>query len=160
MTALFAEQFEWRGLSLRQPWCDAILYGGKRIENRVGWRTSHFRGPFLLHAAKGMTRDEYDDVLRFLDDRKIEWRPKPFGEIVRGGIVGAAHVGGVVYEDRRIVGDAAAVAQFTLQADRWWMGAFALILTSVRELRFVPYPGSLGFFRVPSDVVARAMEAA
>ena len=85
-----------RALSLRQPWADAVLFGGKTLENRVAWRNSHFRGSFLIHASKGMTRAEYDDVLRFLDERRIEWRPKPFADIVRGGIVGRACVVGTV----------------------------------------------------------------
>ncbi|MDA8231309.1 MAG: ASCH domain-containing protein [Magnetospirillum sp.] len=39
-------------LSIRQPWANRILVGGKDIENRT-WRTS-FRGPVLIHAAQAI----------------------------------------------------------------------------------------------------------
>jgi hypothetical protein len=45
-------------LSIRQPWAWLILHAGKDIENR-DWPTK-YRGPFLIHASKGMTRDEYE----------------------------------------------------------------------------------------------------
>lgn len=38
-----------RVLSIKQPWVDAILYGGKRVENRT-WLTA-YRGPLALHAS-------------------------------------------------------------------------------------------------------------
>jgi hypothetical protein len=48
-----------KALSIRQPWAWLILHAGKDIENR-DWPT-RFRGRFLIHAAKGMTRDEYEN---------------------------------------------------------------------------------------------------
>lgn len=51
-------------LSIRQPWAWAILHAGKDIENR-DWAT-RFRGPFLVHAGKGCTRDEYEDAVDFI----------------------------------------------------------------------------------------------
>jgi hypothetical protein len=45
-----------KALSIRQPWAWLILNAGKDIENR-DWLT-RFRGPFLIHASKGMTRAE------------------------------------------------------------------------------------------------------
>lgn len=48
-----------KALSLTQPWADAILEQGKRIENREKWTACKYRGPVLLHAAKGLgTRSE------------------------------------------------------------------------------------------------------
>ena len=44
-------------LSLRQPWAWAILYAGKRIENRT-WATS-YRGRIRLHAAKTWDDEGY-----------------------------------------------------------------------------------------------------
>jgi ASCH domain len=38
----------WPVLTIRNPWCWAILHGGKTVENR-SWKTS-YRGPILLHA--------------------------------------------------------------------------------------------------------------
>mgnify|MGYP001114609934 CR=1 FL=1 len=49
-----------KALSIRQPWAWLIVHAGKNIENR-SWR-SHYHGRFLVHAAKGMTRQEYDEA--------------------------------------------------------------------------------------------------
>ena len=48
-------------LSIRQPWAWMILNAGKDIENR-SWQTD-YRGRFLIHAAKGMTQDEYEKLV-------------------------------------------------------------------------------------------------
>jgi hypothetical protein len=44
-------------ISIRQPWAWLIINGEKRIENRT-WK-SRYTGPLLIHAAKGMTAEEY-----------------------------------------------------------------------------------------------------
>jgi hypothetical protein len=42
----------WKVLSLTQPWATLVALGAKRIETR-SWATS-YRGPLLIHAAKGL----------------------------------------------------------------------------------------------------------
>jgi hypothetical protein len=55
-----------RCLTGRQPWWWAILHAGKRIENRrTRWK---YRGPILLHAAKGCTKEEYYGAIRSMLD--------------------------------------------------------------------------------------------
>ena len=44
-------------ISVRQPWAWLIMNAGKDIENRT-WRTD-VRGRVLIHAAKGVTKDEW-----------------------------------------------------------------------------------------------------
>lgn len=163
-------------LSLRQPWAHAVIYGGKPLENRLKWKNSHFRGPFLIHAAKGMTRDEWQDAKNFSLTRRCAWVPpnpwridsetgKPM-VLERGGIVGIAHVVGVVDPNGPCV--RLGEPQYTEaqrarglrrplrpDEDRWWMGGFALVLDNVRPLPFVSCKGKLGFFKVPDDVLAR-----
>ena len=132
-----------KALSLRQPWADAVLYGGKRIENRVAWTNSNFRGEFLIHAAKGMTKGEYADVVDFLVMKAFDWRPKPIGELVRGAIVGRARVTGVVK---------APPCMMTADQARWYMGGFALLLDDVVAFeKPIPWVGALGFFATPFD---------
>ncbi len=46
-----------KALTVRQPWAWALMEGGKDIENRK-WATT-YRGPLAIHAAAGMTRQEY-----------------------------------------------------------------------------------------------------
>jgi len=53
-----------KAISIRQPWAWLIVNGYKDIENR-SWPTK-FRGRVLIHASKGMTRAEYDDVEDYL----------------------------------------------------------------------------------------------
>lgn len=56
-----------KALSITQPWCGAILHLGKRIENRQRWENCHYRGPILLHAAKGVgTRADFDDTVEWI----------------------------------------------------------------------------------------------
>ena len=116
-----------KGLSIRQPWAWLICFGGKDIENRC-WPT-RFRGAFLLHAAKGMTRAEYDEVAEFAN-------LPPFARLERGGIVGVARLVDCVQAHR----------------SQWFNGPFGFVLAEVRPLPFIACPGALGFFEVPPAV--------
>ena len=116
-------------LSIRQPWAWCILNAHKDIENRT-WFTS-FRGRFLIHAAKTMTARDYSECDKFLE--RIAWNvelpPPQFLE--RGGIVGVANLADCVEE-----------------ADSpWFVGPAGFVLDDVRELKFRPCVGRLGFFR-------------
>ena len=46
-------------ISIRQPWASLIIHHGKDIENR-DWGTN-VRGRVLIHAAKGCTREEWEE---------------------------------------------------------------------------------------------------
>src|ERR1700674_1154257 len=80
-------------LSLREPWLTAVLDLGKRVENRR-WNTS-FRGRFLLHAAKAMTRAEYADACDFIEC-EAGLAPPPRSQLRSWGIVGAATIVDVI----------------------------------------------------------------
>jgi hypothetical protein len=119
-------------LSIRQPWPWHILYSGKDIENR-NWPT-RVRGRVLIHASKGMTRDEYEDGQDPLWSRggpTIEL--PPLWELPRGGIVGSVEIVDCVE-----VSDSA-----------WFVGRFGFVLRDPKPQPFVPWPGKLGFFDVP-----------
>ena len=151
-------------LSLRQPWAHAVVHGGKRVENRVAWTNSRFRGPFLIHASAGMTRQEWCDARDFAYQRHLAWTPpdpkrldgethKPM-VLERGGIVGVARVVDVIRplalpRGRPI---AEAVSHLPEEQRKWWMGAFALVLEDVCTVPFVASKGALGFFKVTDDV--------
>lgn len=149
-----------RALSLLPPWTDAILRGGKRIENRIAWTNSHFRGHFYLHASKASikTRREYGSAIEFAIERGLSWRPQPYGKLLFGGIVGVAKVIGVVTEKGG--GHPFSLMLDSAEQRLWWMGKFALVLDDVRPLPFVPCKGALGFFRVPPDVLSALRKAA
>lgn len=125
-----------RALSLTQPWAWLVVHGGKDIENRV-WNT-RLRGPFLIHAAKGMREDDYynayDFALMTSGEGLAQSIPGP-RVAQRGGIVGIAEITGVL--------------QPTDKPTRPWHmpGQFGFILENVMPLPFLPCKGSLGFWR-------------
>jgi hypothetical protein len=149
-------------LSLRQPWAHFVLHWGKRIENRR-WNTN-VRGEFLIHAAKGMRTEEYQGAMQMLDE-VAGLQPVdvlPVETLQRGGIVGVARLVGVVKpRPEFMIGGVAAHYPGDLKDHgwRWHMREqFGFCLTDVRATTFVPWKGSLGFFRVPDDIAARAMQ--
>lgn len=150
-----------KALSIRQPWTWAILYAGKDIENR-DWsdRSPSLRdalrlveesiqadgGDILIHAGKGMTRDEYEDCLETMHaiSRTHPFPPglalPGFDALPRGGIVGRAQLFDVV----------------TRHSSPWFFGRVGLVLRNAKPLPFTPLKGALGFFDVPEDFLARA----
>lgn len=118
-------------LSVRQPWAWLIVHGWKNIENRSR-RTNH-RGPLLIHASLGMTRDEYTACLFFMEgfcDPVKDIKLPPFEELARGGIVGVATVLDCV----------------RAHPSEWFCGEFGYVLADARPLPFHAYKGALGFF--------------
>lgn len=107
-----------KALSIRQPWAWAILNAGKRTENREWKYPAKYRGPVLIHAAAGCTRDEYLNagegmvdagLVEYIDERtemiesrvreglSIQGRILPrLADLQRGGIVGRANLVDIV----------------------------------------------------------------
>ena len=140
-----------KALSIRQPWAMSIVQGTKRVENR-SWDTS-FRGRFLIHAAKGLTRDELEGWADMIRAEKIEWpglrnRMWRVGDFERGGIVGVAELTHVISNRSAIDGDQAP----------WFFGPYGFRLDAVRALPFIPCKGALGFFDPGPEVQARVRE--
>lgn len=109
-------------LSIRQPWCHHILFDGKDVENR-SWRTD-FRGLVLIHASRGVDREDRDDVRA---------RAMP-----TGGIVGVMRIVDCVNQS-----DSA-----------WFFGPWGLVIEGARPLKFVPCKGTITpkFFRPDIDI--------
>ena len=107
-----------------------ILHAGKDVENRT-WPT-RFRGPFLIHAAKGMTHREYENACQFARYVVgINRRLPQFEELPRGGIVGEAEIWNCVSES----------------SSKWFEGPHGFLMRKARPLEFRPLAGSLGFFQ-------------
>ncbi len=149
-----------KALSIRQPWAWAILHAGKRIENR-DWKGCSYRGPLLIHAAKGCGKAEFDDAIesiitigvprdlvRTVAEMRVALRGVHHGEgtwvprdvMPFGGIVGVCDVVDVVRES----------------SDPWFFGPLGLVLANVRPLPMWPFKGALGFFDVPDHLVPGA----
>lgn len=77
-----------KALSIRQPWAWLLIHGPKDIENR-DWLT-RYRGPVAIHAAKGMTREEWLNCVEFVMnfDRKLADSIPPPDNLVRGAVIG------------------------------------------------------------------------
>lgn len=125
-----------KALSIRQPWAWLIMHAGKDIENRV-WQTP-VRGRILVHAAKGMTRNEWDDAMDFAAGIPSEEHLKApevpmFDYIERGGIVGSVEIVDCVH----------------VSNSPWFCGPFGFVLRDPQPLSFRPFKGALGFFEVP-----------
>jgi len=117
-----------KALSIRQPWAWLIVNGHKDIENRQ-WLT-HYRGALLVHAAKGMTRDEYAFGFVLAEENGIEL--PAFEELELGGIVGRVDVVDCVNRD----------------PSPWFFGDYGFVLKNAKPLPFHPCKGKLGFFQV------------
>lgn len=118
---------ELKALSIWQPWAWAIVHAGKDFENRE-WAPKNpgrkFSGEFLIHAAKGMTRDEYAAGAAMIDNLP------PFEDLQRGGIIGRARV-----------------VDFVERSDSDWSFGPGLVLADAKPLPFMPCKGMLGFFK-------------
>ena len=128
-------------LSIRQPWAWAILHAGKRLENRSQAAIDHGmkNGLICLHAAKGMSREEYESGRDFINaainrasypDLEV---PKPC-DLVRGAIVGTMYVCGV------------AKSADDVDNNPWFVGPRALILRQVDAVEPIGSVGALGYF--------------
>ncbi len=130
-----------KALSIRQPWAWLVAHGHKDVENRT-WSTGT-RGTFLIHASKGMTQTEYEDVCAFLArDPRLQHLnailPAP-DDLEKGGIVGRAEISDCVKQS----------------TSPWFMGEFGFMVRNATPLPFRPFRGALQFFDVP-DVDAPA----
>lgn len=119
-------------LSVRQPWAWLIVHAGKDIENRT-WPT-RFRGRVLIHASKGMTRQEYEDAMNWvvLNSRlPLDFHEPKMDELLRGGIIGETEI----------------VDCVTQSTSPWFMGEYGFVLRNSKPLPFEPCKGALGFFK-------------
>lgn len=130
-----------KALSIRQPWAWCIINAGKDIENR-DWPT-RYRGAVAIHAAKGMTRDEYEDCLRTCHHIS---RSQPFASglampafeaLERGGIVGVAEIADCV----------------SASSSPWFFGRYGFVLRNVEPVPFIPVKGALGFFDWRENII-------
>lgn len=134
-----------RALSIRQPWASLILKCRKDIENRT-WPT-RYRGRILIHAAKGLTRDEHEDAIAFAVEairndpqnagatRNVTLRELGFAfeDLPRGGIIGSVEI----------------VDCVSSSTSPWFIGPQGFVLRDPQPLPFRPLRGRLGFFDVP-----------
>lgn len=122
-----------KALSIRQPWAWLIVNGHKQFENR-DWQPANpcrrFRGRVLIHASKGMTREEYLIGCDHAGDYGITLPPAD--ELERGGIVGVTEI----------------VAWHDSPPEMPFAFGSGLELRNSQPCHFTPMKGALGFFNV------------
>lgn len=124
-----------KAITIRQPWAWAILNAGKDIENR-DWST-RIRGPVAIHAAKGMTRYEYEDGCEFIKSIKRRIKIPMYEELERGAIVGIAEIIDCVPD----------------YPSPWFFGEYGFVLSHPKKLlKPIPCKGALSFWDVPDNI--------
>ena len=120
-------------LSVRQPWCWALIHAGKDVENRSEAAVRHGMRAQVgkrisIHASKGMTREEYDSARDFMAGIGVECPAA--GDLLRGGIIGSAFLASVVDE----------------HISPWFFGPRGLCLIRPEPVPFIGASGELGMF--------------
>jgi hypothetical protein len=125
-------------LSIRQPWASLIILHWKDIENR-SW-TTNVRAPILIHAAKTMTKREYNEAIDFACSidrgrtmRLLASGVLAFDNMPRGGIIGSVKLVDCVRRSK----------------SPWFVGPNGFVMRDPKPLPFVHFQGKLGFFEIP-----------
>lgn len=124
------------GLTVRQPWANAIIHGGTDIENRA-WTKNH-HGPRAIHANASRA-----------DARAYEWCERLGAdagrELPRGFILGVVDLVDIVSD----------------HDSPWAMpDNFHWVLSNPRPVEHVPYLGKLGMLNIPAEMIVAAPVAA
>lgn len=120
-------------ISVRQPWAWAIIHAGKDVENRsfASLRFMRLSGirALAIHAAQGMTRDEYDDAHDFMASLGVVCPSA--AKLTRGAIIGSVTVDGVTSKS----------------TSRWFFGPGAIRMSAPTPIEPIHCAGALGLFR-------------
>lgn len=129
-----------KAISIRQPWAWLIVHGAKVVENR-SWATS-YRGPLLIHAAKGCTLDEWSDAWEYIQEVHPGvlrvYNPPTHLACLRGGIVGVVDQTGCIDN-----ADQVDSPDYCSWAEP---GQWHHLYSNPRTLPFMPCRGSLGLW--------------
>lgn len=141
-----------RGLTLVRPMGGAIIFGTKRIENRPNNLPKAMRGVptvVAVHSGKKWSPEYQETVLRIDGVARVKYPENAHVE----GIIGLMRLTGRVFtEDNRptyIHEDGAP------RLNPWWGGPFGYEIADVVALpQSIACPGTLGWWRVPTHLVA------
>jgi hypothetical protein len=127
-----------KALTIRQPWAWAIVHAGKDIENR-NWPTK-YRGQIAIHAAKGLTRTEYAEMVDYIQHHyKYKKEIPSYEKMIRGAIVGVADLIDCVPSSK----------------SKWFEGEYGFVLKNVRPITPIVCSGALGFWNMSDDIMKK-----
>ena len=133
-----------RALSIRQPWCWAIVNAGKDIENRS--RRVNYRGSICLHASLYQPKaSDYDACLEVI--RQIRGDSGTERGMTREqGCIASMHNSDEGRARGGIIGMAEIVDCVEYHESPWFEGPFGLVLANVQPVPFIELRGMLGLF--------------
>jgi hypothetical protein len=124
-----------KALTVRQPWAWAIINVGKDIENR-SWNT-RIRGRIAIHAAQGMTREEYERGCTYIKRIKPRAKIPPYEDLERGEILGTVEI----------------VDSIQDSGSPWFEGEYGFVLSHPKKLpEPIPCKGALNFWDVSKHI--------
>jgi len=147
-----------KALTICQPYAHLICLPddhdrAKRVENRR-WPTS-YRGPLLIHAGKNRTFLDLD-----VTGTRDEGYDIPLADMTFGAIVGIAQLVDCVDLMHPMDRDSAFRRRPWLIGHEHVEGPYCFVLHECRKFETpIPYKGAQGFFEVPKEIVAEAIES-
>lgn len=137
-----------RALTLHRPWAWAVVFGGKRIENRPWKPPQKFIGErIVIHAGRVFDDEAAAMICELLG---LDELPAPAND---EGLIGSARIAGFVTSP----------AQMPLTPDqaRWFSGPYGWQLEDVKPFRApIPCRGFQRLWTVPAELQAAIERAA
>lgn len=128
-----------KALTVKQPWAQLIMHGGKDIENRE-WPT-RFRGHVAITASGKIDRAEVWSACEFMK----QWIPRFSNRL----FVDEA----LKYPTGCVLGTVKIVGCVTASDSPWFQGTYGFVLADPRPLSVpIPIKGSLGLWDLPEDI--------
>lgn len=130
-----------KALSVKQPWAWAIVNGFQPMLSVA--EEIDYRGEILIHTGKTDAGEPSWFALR----QKMQAAGEDpndvpdLHELAKGGIVGRVEI----------------IEIMRGSTSPWFEGPIALILARATPLKLIPYPGQLGLFEIPDQVVAQSL---
>jgi len=131
-----------KAISVRQPWAWLLIHGDKDIENR-DWYT-RYRGEIAIHAARGMTVQEWQDAVEFVANFNEELANRIPGPhlLTRGAIIGTMDLRDCT----------------TASPSPWFQGKYGFLLGTPKPCDPIPVKGALGLWEWTPDVAIQGKE--
>lgn len=124
-----------KALSIRNPWAWLIVHGYKDVENRDWMYKPRYRGPLVIHASQTFDYKGYG----FVEQEFPQIDLPGVHEFISGGFMGICRLNDVV----------------DLDDSPWFFGPLGFKLRMAKPIEFIPWPGQLGLWDVPDEIIEK-----